>query len=521
MVIANILMKPAKSMCLLILFLSLVVTPQLHAANSSVEVRQQAAALKTDGDRWVAQDNYETAAELYDRALMIGRKFFSMRERAQMAVHMSWGDRLRPAVRELRHVVNEEPANHAARIHLARVLSWRGELTEAIDEADIVLKASPDHRDALIVKADALRWQDRVPEAAAIYQSLVNKNSDFDAKLGLAHARLAYGDRVGAMHIANSLNPTGAAQKREYKRLTEAIEKQTHPRLDARYLYYRDSDKNQLNRYLLSYGFWWQNWNFETAYRHTDANDRGDSNAGRPSRSNRADDLLFKAYRNFTDNLGIGAGLGFNQLGDGRTTTMPIGNFQLDTRFLNGMVGIAFNREVLSDTAQLIHNRIRVTSVGVKMSHALTDRLAIKPSYSYRYFSDASTAHDAQFNTEYALFFDPKLIVGHRFRFLDYGNQQGSGLFDPDHYYSNRGFMSLYMQRPKYYVYAEAYLGQQRFERNGASTSDFVKGGAASIGWTPTSHWNLELYVEGGNFAAGSSSGFTYFTAGPRVIYRF
>jgi hypothetical protein len=147
--------------------------------------------------------------------------------------------------------------------------------------------------------------------------------------------------------------------------------------------------------------------------------------------------------------------------------------------------------------------------------------LSVKPAYTYKHVSDGSRGHDIQFNTEYALYFDPKVTIAHRFRFLDYARQSGSGLFDPDNYYSNRGVVSLYIQRPLYYAYLEAFLGQQDFRRNGVASSDLVKGGAASIGLTPTRHWTIEMYVEGGDFAAGSASGFNYLNLGPRVIYRF
>ncbi len=506
-----------------LLFALLVIVPTSWAAQSDDELLKeiqttsdasaQAKLYKVLGDRYVTRDKYDLAADAFVRAFALGRESFSATDRVQMAVYLSWADRLRESERELRAVLARDPKHTGARTHLARVLSWSGELSEAMAEADKVLKESPENRDALIIKADALRWKDRIAEAMPIYQKLAGKGADFDAQAGLAYSWLALGNRTAALDTARPLKPTTFAQQREYDKLVTTIEKETNPRIDTRYFYYGDSDKNQLNRYLLSHAFWVGNWILDTNFRHTDANDR--------TRSNRAEDLLFKVYTRVTDPIGAGAGLGFNQLGDGKTTTVPTGQFRVDARVWNGTVGLHVAREVLSDTAELIQNGIRVTNAGWSLSQALTDRLSIKPAYTFRDFSDRNRSHDIQFNTEYVLYFDPKFVIGHRFKFLDFARQSGSGLFDPENYYSNRGFASFYIQRPKYYAYAEAFLGHQAFRRNGTPTSDFVQGGAASFGLTPTRNWIIEVYGEGGNFAAGSASGFTYFIVGPRVIYRF
>ena len=49
----------------------------------------------------------------------------------------------------------------------------------------------------------------------------------------------------------------------------------------------------------------------------------------------------------------------------------------------------------------------------------------------------------------------------------------------------------------------------------------FIHGGAGSLGVKPLANFAIEVNVEGGNFAAGSASGFNYFNIGPRITYRF
>jgi hypothetical protein len=53
------------------------------------------------------------------------------------------------------------------------------------------------------------------------------------------------------------------------------------------------------------------------------------------------------------------------------------------------------------------------------------------------------------------------------------------------------------------------------------ATKEFIHGGSGSVGVKPVTNLAVELNVEGGNFAAGSASGFSYFIIGPRILYRF
>ena len=46
----------------------------------------------------------------------------------RMAVIISWDDRLKTAIRELKLVLNRDPANLDARVQLARVYSWNGQI---------------------------------------------------------------------------------------------------------------------------------------------------------------------------------------------------------------------------------------------------------------------------------------------------------------------------------------------------------------------------------------------------------
>jgi hypothetical protein len=296
--------------------------------------------------------------------------------------------------------------------------------------------------------------------------------------------------------------------------LSEAIERETRPALDARYNYYTDSDRNRLDRYSLAGSGWLGNQRYALDYRHTDARDR--------TRDNRGDDFLVSLYSRLTDRFSAGGGLGFTQLGDGGTSTFPTGNFRLDAKLFAGSAGANVTREVLTDTAELIENRIRMTNVGLYITQPLTDRLSTYAGYRYRSFSDGNHANELQLTTQYAIVLAaPRISIGYRFRFLDFQKQSGSGYFDPNNYIANRAFSSLYYENRYFYTYLEGYIGFETFRRNGFASDNIIHGGSGSIGVTPIRNLAIEVNAEGGNFAAGSASGFTYFIIGPRVLFKF
>jgi len=230
-----------------------------------------------------------------------------------------------------------------------------------------------------------------------------------------------------------------------------------------------------------------------------------------------------RGYTNPNESFGLGGRLGWAQTRDGKTSNFATGEIKLDVKIANSSVGASVTREVLTDSPELIENRIRATIAGLKLSQQFTERFSVHPSYWYRSFSDVNHAHDAQFTSQYLLFFNPKVAVGHRFRYLNYDRQSGGAYFDPSDYYSNRGFVSFYLDRPGFYLFSDIFVGQQAFRRNRVRSEELVYGGAGSIGYRPIRNLILEFSIEGGQFASGTASGagYSYLVLGPRCIVRF
>lgn len=480
------------------------------AIETTTDKKELALIHKKIGDYYVSQDDYKIAADYYINALSLAKGVLSVEERTQIAIYLSWAERLKESIEELRSVISADPTNLKAQIHLAKALSWSKRLDEAIKEADKVLKESPENKDALLVKANALNWKGDYKTAIPIYKKLLEKEEDFDARLGLTYALLSSGNKKGAQECSRFLQPKYAYQERELKKLNEAMAREKMPNFDIRYSYYKDSDDNRLNRYSLSCGFWLDNWKLDLNYRHTDAQD--------DTRDKRAEDLSFKVYSKVTESIGIGGGLGLSQVGNGESTNFLTGHIKADVNILKGIIGASLTRDVFTDTAELIENRIRVTNASLYISQKLTDKLSLNGIYSYRDYSDDNNANDFQFSPSYTIYAkNPTINLGYRFRYLNFNRQSRSGYFDPNDFISHQIFTSLYYEKDRFYSYVEPYGGYQSFKRYGDKNHNFFGGAYGTFGYKITKNVLFELNAEGGNYAMGTAAGFNYYLIGLRL----
>jgi tetratricopeptide (TPR) repeat protein len=474
---------------------------------------QRARSYKELGDSYVSDDRLDAAADAYGEALSLDREAFTPDERVEMAIYISWEDRLDEAGNELRLVLSEDPAHIGARSHLAQVYSWSGRLKQSVVEAEKVLAASPGHQDALLVKANALEWQGYFRSAIPLYRELLDSDVRFDARIGLSRALLSGGNRQAALENARTLSPASPRQSNQLEELTRTIRGLSRPRVDLRHNYYQDSDENQHHTFSLLYGFGFRNHDFQLQLGRTDSR-----NGTRTSRS-RAASFDFTSV--LTEGLSIGGAIGVTQPRTGSLPSLVTGGFSVDSSISNGRIGASVSSSVLADTTELIENRIRATSYGTSIAKPVSERFSLAGGYSYRDLSDGNHSHDVQFTPEFLAISNPRVSIGYQFRFQDYRGQTQSGYFDPDDYIANRVFSSLYYENAHFYSYVNAFAGRQEYTRNGSFTEDAVIGGAFSVGFMPTTAVRIEINGEGGNFAAGSVSGFTYFNLGSRVTLAF
>ena len=488
----------------------------LKAGNRAIEKAEnnmeKALLHKELGELFVSKDDLNNAAKEFLKALSL-YDGFSEEERLQMAAYISWAGRYDEAIDQLSSIVSENPENHEARVHLARTLLWTERFAEALDQVEAVLEKAPGNRGALLAKADVLSWRGDPEQAIPIYEKLLAEEEWFDARLGLARAHLATGNRGAAQENTEFLAPKYAYQEGELEKLEQALKEATRPDLRLQYSYYNDSDDNRYDRYSALFSFWFHDFRAEAQYTRTEARDN--------TRSNSADQLGLSLYTKLTDVLGFGAGIGYTQTDDGDDGYVTWST-RADLDMLEGTLAVRASEDIFLETAEITENRIRLTKVDVDYSRALTDRWFATAGYGYADYSDDNDSNQARLMIRYAVYPDnPWINVGYRFRYMDFARQSDGGYFDPHDLVSNQVFASLYYENGNIYLYAEPFIGQQFFSRHGENEDDLVAGGSFSIGTRLFDDVTVEAFVEGGNFGLDTAAGFEYFIVGGNLNILF
>ncbi len=479
------------------------------AVSAERDPAKKALLCKELGDLFASREDFRNAADQFISALSYSHDF-TEEERLRMATRMAWGKRFDSSIVELKLLLKENPENTDVRVQLARTLSWNGNLKEAMRETDRVLKVSPENRDARLVKANVLKWQGKVRDSLNVYRKLLAEEEDFDVRLGYAYAQLAAGDKVGARASVALLKPKYLYEEREVKKIVMELDTVTRPRIEPWYSYYDDTDNNELNRFGVHYGQWLGNWDVGFDFRHTDARDN--------TRHNWSRDFSTSAYSWINEVFGIGAGVGFSDVGNSGTNTFVTGNVRTDVAVWNGRAGVSFARDVFNDTAQIIENRIRVNSANAYVTQKFADRFSLFGRYSYRDYSDHNNAHDFQIAPACTIYTgNPEISVGYRFRYMNFKRQSGDGYFDPNDFMSHQAFATMSLDINGFSAYLEPYVGVQSFRRDSNDSTDFIGGVTGALGYQFTRHLRLDINGEYGNSAVETAAGFEYFLVGARV----
>jgi Tfp pilus assembly protein PilF len=487
-----------------------IISSSEKAISKAKNAKEAALLTKKLGDAYVLQEDYQKASDEFIRALSLNPSAFSVQDRIQMAVYLSWANRLDESVKVLREVLVEDPGNIKARAELAKMLSWSDKLTEARSEADQVLQIDPNNRDALLVKANILRWQGDAKGSIPLYEKALQQGEDFDARLGLAHAELDRGEWKEARENADLLTPKYPYQEKALKDFEKAYFTATVQHVGLQYSYYRDTDHNTVNRTTLFYGFKTELGNVGFSYRYTDAND--------PVRDLSAQDLLLTlSTPPGRTSAVITAGVSRPDGGD-----LFVGSVRVDHDLEWGSIAASLFREQMSDIAQLIENRIVRSGEALFLTQSIMPRTTLFENYTHASYSDSNHSDDIQLGVRRTIMLAlPRIDVGYRFRYWDFERQSRGGYFDPDNFTSHQIFASLLAEKDGWYIRLEPYFGLQAYMRYGEYISEAFHGATASAGWMMKKNTSFELNGEGGNYAGGAAAGFDYYQVGFRFFVYF
>ncbi|MFZ3073406.1 MAG: tetratricopeptide repeat protein, partial [Thermodesulfobacteriota bacterium] len=470
------------------------------------------------GDVLFASGNNKEAATAYVKALSFPKRDFSGEERRLMAMRIAWAGDFKKAESELFLILSEDPKNSDARVSLSRVISWQGRMDEALVEAEKVIKLSPGNAEALVVKADVLRWKGDFAGAVSLYEEALKKGENFSARLGLSYALLYSGKKTEALENASLLRPGNPSEEGEAVKLREAIEAATKPGVKASSSGYSDSDGNRVDYYSIGYGFFIRQLKTDLSYKRVDASDdlrTGNADTFYVSVSSDARVLVFDS---------INAGAGFSALSPDAEDSTEIGIYHVGgkARFTDAGAGIYVSKFVLTDTARLIEEGVRVLSAGLDGSYKAGTKFSVLGSYGHGDYSDDNSSDEVNVVPEYEFVKAGaySMKAGYKFKYLDFKRNSGSGYFDPQDFISHQVFLKMFFEKERHSLSLEPFIGNQSFERYGKGNNDPTSGVSGRYEYKISRSAVFSLRAETGDYAAGTAAGFRFTQFGAGVEFR-
>ncbi|ODA43317.1 TPR domain protein [Thermodesulfovibrio sp. N1] len=466
---------------------------------------------KATGDEWFKKGDMERAATEYIEALKF-YKTYEQEDLITMATRISWGGKLNEAEEILIDVLKKDPQNRRANLQLARVISWQGRQIKALSIVEEILKKDSTDEEALLVKANALRFIGRPDKALEIYDQILAKREDFDVRLGKAYAYANLRIPSKLEENAKILKPIYPYQEKDIKDLEAYRKSLFNPSVLAVFSYFHDTDQNEVYTYRLSFETYFKNLRISGNYFYRKGLD--------DFRKAYSDELNFEIGKRLINSVWSYVNLGVYQ--NKGEKSFFTGGGGLNLLFGKGITGISFNKSVITDTAELMKNNIKVLTVNYFLEQVITDHLSLYTNYNHRWYSDDNQSNFFQASFRYKIkFANPMLSFGYRVVYLDFKKQMRNGYFDPDNFWSNQLFLTVYYETPKIYLYLEPFIGNQTFTRYDVSSNDKAYGGTGTVGIKLKQNLSLEVSLEGGNYAAGTASGWKYYQTGLLLKYVF
>ena len=476
------------------------------------------ANVAEDADRaWVAGD-HATALELYDRVLDEQPKTFQALLRT--AKILSWNNRFDEAIERYDRAIAVDPDDREAALGRARTLSWDGRFKDARAGFKTLLGEDASDVDAMLGLARTYAWAGRSPQARDAYQGVLDTDPDnVDARIGLAYLDLWAGEIGSAAKQAAELKQEHPGHE-EVAKLNDQVSRSSGAWWPVDISQIDDTDDNRLRRYLVSGGF------------GLGRQVRLDLGAGRYEMSAPIGEASIDnvhATLSFYPGTGqrVSARVGY----DRRTRT----NDTTDSDVLGGLtyswgldrrwqVHASAMRMPIRYSPEITDDGITFDQVELRTSGAVGERFRVHAAVGTADFSDDNSRKTASAGFLYKVpVRKVTMHAGYTARAMDYDQDLANGYFDPQDFLAHLAQLRVsdeYGNRGNYYrLHVDA--GLQSFTVSGVDVNDdtvLVIGG--TFGFPVGKRMMLEAYVEHGDYAAATASGFESTAVGLRLLWR-
>lgn len=476
------------------------------------------AGVAEDADRaWVSGDHV-TALELYEGVLEEQPKNFQALLRS--AKILSWNSRFNEAIERYDRAIAVDPDDREAAFGRALTLSWDGRFKDARAGFKTLLEEDSSDVDALLGLARTYAWAGRSPQARNAYQDVLDTDPDnVDARIGLAYLDLWAGEIGRAAEQAAELKREHPDHE-EVAKLDDQVSRSAGARWSVDVSQIDDTDDNRLRRYLVSGGF------------GLGRQVRLDLGAGRYEMSDPTGEASIDSVHtilSFYPGTGqrVSARVGY----DRRTRT----DDTTDSDVLGGLSyswGLDRRWQVHASTMRMpIRYSPAITDAGItfdqvelRTSGAVGERFRVHAAVGSADFSDHNSRKTANVGFLYKVpVRKVTMHVGYTARAMDYDQDLANGYFDPQDFLAHLAQLRLsdeYGNRGNYYR-LQLDTGLQSFTVSGVDVNNdtvLVIGG--TLGFPLAKRMTLEAYVEHGDYAAATASGFESTAVGLRLLWR-
>ena len=473
--------------------------------------------LKSQAEDAFRNDRYPEAIALYEKivAESPGDTFALKR----LALLYSWDNRLEESIATYQKVLAVDPKDDAARRELAKINSWAGHFAAAESGYQELIRAHPDDATLKLDLAQVLAWQNQFDAARAIYQPLIDaRDHALESAVGMGDVAAWEGDlpeaerwyrqvlkadpnneraSVGLARVHHwqgkdkiALSEANAAvakfpDSKEAKKVQQEISDPLRPTLTPYWNRTLDTDSNDVIQSRLTGGFHLDpQTTLDASYSHFDAKFRceagyqcvGIDPLTLPEEASDDGDLLQATFaKRFSDILFVNAFLGAARQ-EGFTSNdlvSPVGGGSFDL-YIAPQLGFGFGAsyEALFDTAPMIDNHIRLTTVTGRIDYQFAQRWRLRGSAQHGWFSDGNQRNVLNWALSVRLPVQrPRLSLTYFGRYLAYqdNNQEelASGYFAPTSFLSNLITVSVgdNLFHRRFYYSVELTGGVQEFNR--------------------------------------------------------
>lgn len=478
----------------------LLLLPDINAAlaesvyrSTSVMTVQARLYLKI-GDFYAARQEYERAAEAYQRAAKLAAGSLTAEEQIAIAERLSSVQDVDPAIADLQRIRRQQPGNLRARLILARYLAWNNRPREAAQVADEVLAIEPDNLAAKTIKATVSSWRGDYATAVPLFEEVLKQEEDFDTRLSYYHALASLGNYLWASDVTAQFRPQNEFQSQALEDLQWTLMRNSATNLQYQQEYYHDSLKNSHTAKSLRLELPWHDTMASLALgRNVAADGYGYSFA-----LSRIELGLKGAIGNASHASG---GIGMARYDNFDTGNVTTANLRVEHTFADLQLGAEYRHDAYDDFTYIVFNQIKTSKGKLELDYHPSDFWNLKLDYLHTDYSDHNRSELTTLALRYAIHHTPpRISIGYQIEQLSFRTQTFHGYYDPDLSQAHKALLAIYKWTPHYEWGIEGFAGHQDVSRLGIKQKESIAGWESFIRAQLIKHFMIEASWEGANY---------------------